>query len=245
MSFRSKHHATRNLDTASTLTFTWFFDSAWHVGHDMSYGLALLMVFPSLRRCCRVPLQVSRGASGACVRRAERVGSPRPVFWHSLPHRVSCHPTNKIYSTTVAMKNSAVFMWFLSMSHHNKKQLGISGWRTSTTLRPWRVDLRFVKFGTRDSFGTIGGSNVHMLWTMDVDTYCTNLHIFAYSQGSNTTQYEFYSNQTWCPQLALSHCPGRDHKAKVAPQWQISHTISDMEMKTVMQAEPQILLFQI
>lgn len=73
---------------------------------------------------------------------------------------------------------------------------------------------------------------------MDVDTYCTNLsnlHIFAYSQGSNTTQYEFYSNQTWCPQPALSHCPGRDHKAKVAPQWQISHTILDMEMKTVMQ----------
>lgn len=95
--------------------------------------------------------KVSRGASGACVRRAERVGSPRPLLltqrsraWDlEVPVSLTGSlviPTNKIYSTTVAMKNSAVFMWFLSMSHHNKN-----------SSASWRVDLRFVKFGTRDS----------------------------------------------------------------------------------------------
>ena len=153
----------------------------------------------------------------------------------SLPHRVSCHPYQQNLQYHSGHEKQRCFHVIPVNEPSQQKQLSISGWRTWTTLQPWRVDLRFVKFGYQRFIGTIGGSNVHMLWTMDLDTYCTNLHIFAYSQGSNTTQYEFYPNQTWCPQLALSHCPGRDHKAKVAPQWQISYTILDKKMKTVMQ----------
>lgn len=56
MSFRSKHHATRNLDTAWIYPdfHLIFFDSAWHVGHDMSdmsYGLTLvdgISIIPTL-----------------------------------------------------------------------------------------------------------------------------------------------------------------------------------------------------
>ena len=166
--------------------------------------------------------KVSRGASGACVRRAERVGSPRPVFWHKDPvqsdlevpvskKRSLVIPTNKIYSTTVAMKT-----WKTALFSCDSCQ-----WAITTKTAQHRGGLIY---DSSNLVPEIHWNNrrfkcSHALNHGCIDTYCTNLHIFAYSQGSNTTQYEFCSNQTWCPQLALSHCPGRDHKAKVTPQW--------------------------
>lgn len=209
----------------------------------------LLMVFPSFRRCCRVPLQ---GLSGCIWRmrsqsRARRltpscVLTQRSRAWDlevpvPSPGLLSPYQQNLQYhSGHEKQRCFHVIPGISAITTKTAQHFRLENLNNPSTVEGWSTirQIWYQRF-----IGTIGGSNVHMPWTMDVDTYCTNLHlhIFAYSQGSNTTQYEFYSNQTWCPQLALSHCPGRDHKAKVAPQWQISHTIldSDMEMKTVMQ----------
>lgn len=153
-----------------------FFDSAWHVGHDMSYGLTLvdgISIIPTLLYGAS-PRSLGVHLAHAF---AEPSASAHPVLCSMGPWDLEVPvsltgslviPTNKIYSTTVVPWKTALFscdscQWAITTK--TAQHFRLENLKNPSTVEGWSTirQIWYQRF-----IGTIGGSHVHMLWTMDV-----------------------------------------------------------------------------